>query len=335
MRMIVGILLSLIVPGLGQFVNGQRVKGSIFLLLDFLFIVVKNGWSVAPLFVLYLVALVDVIIYGIKIHRGELQVPSGRNWVIEVVLVTVVAGLLSTGVDELTKGFFANTLNLGGDLVGSDEKKKVKEEAEAYLKNKYGKDFTVNKVSYIWQTGKFSMRGRADKEASDFLVQKDKKGNFIDSYFFHVMSREAQKELEPLVQEKFPDVLNWKVTVWVEDEVEQEMAQNFPSIEKLRAETGDYKENIQINVVKKVDSSSVKEEAERLSPFFDYLNQNEIQASVQINYYDPSIKQKGIKKIDFQKRLKFDQYLTASLQANDASAFQSSQALEEGIEVYE
>ena len=34
----------------------------------------------------------------------------------------------------------------------------------------------------------------------------------------------AQKELEPLVQEKFPDVLNWKVTVWVEDEVEQEMA---------------------------------------------------------------------------------------------------------------
>ena len=50
---------------------------------------------------------------------------------------------------------------------------------------------------------------------------------------------------------------------------------------------------------------------------------------------DLLIKQKGIKKIDFQKRLKYDQYLTASLQENDASAFQSSQALEEGIEVYE
>ena len=135
MRMIVGILLSLIVPGLGQFVNGQRVKGSIFLLLDFLFIVVKNGWSVAPLFVLYLVALVDVIIYGIKIHRGELQVPSGgRNWVIEVVIWYLSRRmLLSTGEDELTKGFFAYTLNLGGDLVGLHEKKKVKEEAEGRL----------------------------------------------------------------------------------------------------------------------------------------------------------------------------------------------------------
>lgn len=335
MRFAVGIILSLIVPGLGQFVNGQRIKGSIFLLLDILFVAVKNGLSVAPLFVLYLVAIVDVIIYGVKIHRGELTTPSGRSWVIEIVLVTIVASLLSTGVDSLTKGFFANSLFLGGgDTVGTDEKQKVKKEAESYLNNKYGKNFTVNKIEYTWQTGEYTMRGHAENETSDFLVQKDGNGKFSDSYFFHVMSREAEAELKPQVEGNFPNVLNWKVTVWVEDQVEQDMAGDPPSIEELRNKTEDYKEKIRINVVKNVDSSSVKEEAERLSTFFDYLNQNKIKASVEVNYYDPSIKSKGIKKVDFQKQLRYDRYLTATLEINDVSAFQSVQEIAESIEVY-
>ncbi|EGK09853.1 hypothetical protein HMPREF9374_2768 [Desmospora sp. 8437] len=335
MRIAVGILLSLIVPGLGQFVNGQRIKGSVLLLLDLLFIIAKNGLSIAPLLILYVVALADTIIFGLRVQRGELSAPSGRNWVIEVILVTVVAGGLTMGVDELTKSYFANRLNFGGDSVDVKEKQKITAEAETYLKKKYGMDFTVNQVKYIWQTGKYTMRGRAQNEKTDFLVERDENGDFIDSYFFHLMSRDARKELEPQIKGDFPDVLNWEVTVWVEEQVEEEMAEETPSLMMLRGKTKDYKEKIRINVVKKVGESSVGEEARRLSSLFDYLNGNKIQASVQVNYYDPSIKQKGIQKIDFQKQLRYDQYLTASLEVNDVSAFQSAEAIEDAIEVYE
>ena len=71
------------------------------------------------------------------------------------------SGLGNGGIDQ-------GKVTLGGttmsDGLSKKEGQQVKQEAEKYLKDKYGKDFDVDQIKYIWQTGTYTMKGHLKGE---------------------------------------------------------------------------------------------------------------------------------------------------------------------------
>ncbi|OYD06074.1 hypothetical protein CHM34_18255 [Paludifilum halophilum] len=327
-------MLSFLVPGTGQFVNGQRWKGILFVGLDLVCIVLKNTVSTLPIILLYLVVLIDVVIVGVQMIRGKRKVPSGRSYIIEIVIAFVIAAVVTWVVDDLTKQSLSLPIGKNEGL-STEEKEKVKKEAEAYLKNKYGKEFYVDQIEYIWQTGSYSMKGHLkNDDGYDFLVKKDD-GQFIDSYFFHKLSKEGKKEIEPQIEGAFSPLMNWNTSVSVDQEVEDQFAKQSPSFQELRKQTQKYHQQIQVNVPISLTANNKTRELERAYELVSFLNQNEIRSSLEVWYYDPEIKEQGVTKIDFTQSLKYDKFLTAGLEVDDVSDIQSAEDLEQYLEIYD
>ena len=51
-----------------------------------------------------------------------------------------------------------------------------------------------------------------------------------------------------------------------------------------------------------------------------YLNQNHIRAELEIFYYDPAIKNNGIKKVDFTRRIQYEEFLTGKIEIYDVTS---------------
>src|SRR5690606_41887727 len=108
-----------------------------------------------------------------------------------------------------------------------EEKRKVKEEAEQYLKERYGEEFYVDNLRYIWQTNTWDMRGHLkNEEGWDFWVSKQK-GQFRDAYFTHRISRDAEEEIKPQIEEAFDSLINWDTAMGVADEIDDRYAKSI------------------------------------------------------------------------------------------------------------
>ncbi|MFC4075472.1 hypothetical protein [Salinithrix halophila] len=336
MRLFFAILLSLLVPGTGQFVNGQRWKGILFVGLDIICLVLKYTVSLIPMYLLYIVVLVDAVVVGIQIIRGKRETPTGKPYIVEVVVAFLIAVIVTWGVDAGAEKL--TMVSLGGvfpdNSISKQEEQKIKQEAETYLNNKYGKEFYVDQIKYTWQISTYSMRGhlRGEKD-SDFLVEKEKR-NFSDTYYLHKLSKEGREEIKPQVEGSFTSLMNWDSTVTVAEQVEEQFAGQDLSYSEIRQKTDRYQQQVQINISKSLSESNKREEMEKAYQLVDQLNQNKINASLEINYFDPSLKEeKGIDKVDFTEQLRYDDYLTAFLEVDDISQISSVQDLEEYLEL--
>lgn len=338
MRLVLAILLSLLLPGTGQFVNGQRWKGIVFIGLDLVCITLKYTVSLIPMFLLYLVVLVDVIIVGIQIIRGQREVPTGKPYMIEVLVAVMAAGVITWvvdwGMEKLTQVSMEDQA-MQGNALSKKEEQQIKQEAEQYLQDKYGKEFEVDEIKYIWQTNTYSMRGHAKGEKrSNFLVRK-KKEQYTDAYFIHKLSAEGREEIKPRVESVFSPLLNWDSTVTVAPQEEERLAGQDLTYSQLRQETENYQQQVKVNVPIRLTPSNQSTELEKAYQLIEHLNQNEIEASLQVFYYDPSIQEKeGIKEVDFTRQSRYGDYLTAFLEVDDVTEITSVQDLEDYLDIY-
>ncbi|SMO80364.1 hypothetical protein [Melghirimyces algeriensis] len=331
MRLFVAILLSLLLPGTGQFVNGQRWKGVLFVALDILFIILKYTVSLIPMYLLYIVVLVDVIIVGIQIIKGKREVPSGKRYLVEVIVATIIAVALTWAVDAGMERLTRVSLDPLDAKMSKEEKQKMKEEAEAYLKEKYGKEFYVDQIKYIRQISVYTMQGhlKNDKDSS-FVVEKEK-GKFTDGYFFYKLSVEGREEIQPHVERIFKPMMNWDSKVMVTDQVEERFAGQDITYPELRQETDGFKQKVKVNVPVALSEQNKAEEMKKVYQMVEHFNQNKIDASLKIYYYDPSLKdEKGVDQVDFTNR-KYGEYITAILEVNKAAQIRSEQDLESSV----
>jgi TM2 domain-containing membrane protein YozV len=325
LRLFIAIVLSLLIPGLGQYVNGQRWKGLAFIGLTLVGIVLENTVLVMfPYIVtlLTLVSIIDAILMGLKIRRGQREAPKGTRFVVEIIVLTVVSLLVALVVDEWTIQYIPNPFEELQNLAepSEEEKKKVKEEAEQYLKDRYGEEFYVDNLHYTWQTDRWSMRGHLkNEEGWDFYVSKQG-DQFMDTYFTHRISRDAEEEFKPIIEEAFDSLINWQTSVIAEDEVEDKYAKSIPSYQELRKETRKYRQIIRIALATSLTEKNQELELEKVFRLVSYLNQNHIRAELEIFYYDPAIKNNGIKKVDFTRRIQYEKFLTGKIEIYDVTS---------------
>ena len=209
-----------------------------------------------------------------------------------------------------------------------EEKQQVKKEAEQYLKERYGEEFYVDNLHYIWQTDRWSMRGHLkNEEGWDFWVSKSR-GQFKDAYFTHRISRDAEEEIKPQIEEAFDSLINWDTSVGVADEIKDQYAKSIPSYQELREKTKRYKQTITIALATSLTEKNQEQEFEEVYRLVSYLNQNNIRAEIEIFYYDPSIKEKGIKKVDFTRQVQYEGFLTAKIEIDDVSQVKRERDLE-------
>lgn len=336
MRLVLAILLSLLVPGTGQFVNRQRWKGILFVGLDLVCILLKYTVSLIPMYVLYVVVLVDVVVVGIQIIQGKREKPTGKPYVIEVIvaflIAVIVTWVVDWGTEELTKVTLGDTTMSEG--LSKKEEQQVKQEAEKYLKDKYGKDFEVDQIKFIWQTGTYTMKGHLKGEKnSSFLIRK-KKEEYTDAYFLHKLSDEGKEEIKPHLESAFTSLMNWDSTVTVAEQEEERFAGQNITYAELRQQTDRYQQQVKVNVPIALSASNKAAEMEKAYQLIEHLNQNGIEASLQVHYYNPSLLKKGVRKVDFTKQVQYGDYVTAYLEVDDVSQVSSSEDLETYLEIY-
>ncbi|PRX39222.1 hypothetical protein CLV97_1274 [Planifilum fimeticola] len=209
-----------------------------------------------------------------------------------------------------------------------EEKQQVKKEAEQYLKERYGEEFYVDNLHYIWQTDTWDMRGHLkNEEGWDFWVSKAR-GQFKDAYFIHRISRDAEEEIKPQIEEAFDSLINWDTSVGVPEEIEDQYAKSIPSYQELREQTKRYYQTITIALATSLTEKNQEQEFEEVYRLVSYLNQNNIRAEIEIFYYDPSIKEKGIKKVDFTRQVQYEGFLTAKIEIDDVSQVKRERDLE-------
>ena len=214
-------------------------------------------------------------------------------------------------VDRLVEDF----KNLTGPP--EEEKQEVKKKAEQYLKERYGEEFYVDDLQYIWVSDRWIMRGHLKNEKEwDFKVSEDH-GQFDDYYFTVRLSRDAEAEFRPQIEKAFDSLINWETSVSVPDEIEDRYAKSIPSYRELRQKTKRYHQTIRIALATSLTKENQEQELEEVYRLVSYLNQNDIQAELEIFYYDPSIRESGIKKVDFRDRIDYEKFLTAKIEIDD------------------
>jgi hypothetical protein len=188
------------------------------------------------------------------------------------------------------------------------------------LKDRYGEEFYVDNLHYTWQTDRWSMRGHLkNEEGWDFYVSKQG-DQFMDTYFTHRISRDAEEEFKPIIEEAFDSLINWQTSVIAEDEVEDKYAKSIPSYQELRKETRKYRQIIRIALATSLTEKNQEQELEKVFRLVSYLNQNHIRAELEIFYYDPAIKNNGIKKVDFTRRIQYEKFLTGKIEIYDVTS---------------
>ncbi|WP_460416523.1 hypothetical protein [Planifilum fimeticola] len=245
----------------------------------------------------------------------------------------IICLLLSTGCSLLTpeKSVVDKILEEMENMSepSEEEKQKVKQEAEQYLKERYGEEFYVDDLHYAWQTDRWSMRVH-DKNGWDFWVFKDD-GQFEDTYFSNRLSRDAQKEFKPIIEKTFDSLINWETSVIAEDEVEDQYAKSLPSYQELRKETQKYRQIIKIALATSLTEKKQEQEIEEVYRLVSYLNQNNIRAELDVLYYDPAIKKSGVKEVDFTRRTEYTEYSTGLIEIADVSEIKTKKDIEKNL----
>lgn len=326
-------------PGTGQLVNGQRRKGYLFVGIYVICFALSYFISPIPMYLLVVATLIDTVIVGIQIIRGDREKPKGKRYIIEPLIVLLFLGTTLSIIDysiEKKAMISLNKLLSGTNELSPKKKTELKKEAEAYLKDRYGKEFYVDKIEYIRQSPRYTMRGhlKDDEQSNGFYISKDSKGKYVDSYFSHVLADEGMKEIRPTMEQVFTSMMNWESTVTVAPTVKEKMITEKRNYLEIRQQTDRYQQQVMVNISAKLTNENAQEKMDEAYQLIEYLNQKGINASLEITYYKPSLKKKGVKKVDFTNEIQYGEYVTGYLEINDISEIQSVADVDKYLEIY-
>lgn len=320
-RLLIAIVLNLLQPGLGQFINGQWRKGTLFLVLVLIGISLQYTVSPIPIAILKIWTLADVIIVGIRTLRSKATAPTGKKFITKTAIAVAAASVLAFAVEELTVKLTSQKLNVpSGALLSDQENDALKQEAEEYLNHKYGKEFTVDRINNIQQTGEYRMKGHVRGDSGvDFKIGKDKStGVFTDQFFYEMMSAQSREEIGPVIKRLYPDHVSWSSDFTAQDGVEEQFARPMPSFKELRQKTDQYTQVIKIFVIKNISGSSQEQELKNIFQLVSFLKEQGIQASLEVNYFNEGLIGQGVREITGQTQLDYDKQLQAVLQLRRA-----------------
>lgn len=147
-----------------------------------------------------------------------------------------------------------------------------KQAFEAYLEEKYGKDFVIEDISFdFFNTRKYHAYTYA-KDAPNILAyvgQNRYTGETEDGYGFEVWSYTANEEIGPIIEKYYPNPSNYEVSLM------------FPETEPKEVMGADYKKHATVEVGVsveniRVNSANSEREVERAFFLLQALKDNEV-----------------------------------------------------------
>ncbi len=185
-----------------------------------------------------------------------------------------------------------------------------KQAFEAYLEEKYGKDFVIKDISFdFFHTRKYHAYAYAkdDPELLFYVGQNRYTGEMQDGYGYEVWSFEANKEIGPIIEEYYPNLTNYGTSL-ILPETEPKDVIRVDYKKHATVEVGVSVENVRVN------SANSDKEIERAFRFLQALKEK----GVPLHHVG----------ISYQNR-------TLQLQKDDISSINSLEDLGEHLKSYQ
>ncbi len=325
-RIILSAVFSLILPGIGQFINGQRWKGIIILFLTLLGTALKGIVTIIPLTLIYIWALIDALIVSYQIYQGNKEGPTFKAQWLEVLIALVIAVPLSFLANEFSKERVVVALPEEETKIKQDEEK-VKQEAIQYLEEKYNDEFAIKDVSYTWKTETYYMKASSKTRPEiTFSVRKTKNKPFIDTYLVSIWSEQAEEEMGSLLRPIYPKFMTYTVTARFDKDTAREVTgKEIPSYKELRKTTDKGSQTLKIFVIQNITERNKEEQIDKIFEIITYLNENNINSSLLIEFYDEKLLTTGVEEIPFSGRLEYVDSLHHVVDINEVSSIKSKE----------
>ena len=325
-RIILSAVFSLILPGIGQFINGQRWKGLIILFLTLLGTALKGIVTIIPLTLIYIWALIDALIVSYQIYQGNKEGPTFKAQWLEVLIALVIAVPLSFLANEFSKERVVVALPEEETKIKQDEEK-VKQEAIQYLEEKYNDEFAIKDVSYTWKTETYYMKASSKTRPEiTFSVRKTKNKPFIDTYLVSIWSEQAEEAMGSLLRHLYPKFLPYPVTARFDKDTAREVTgKEIPSYKELRKTTDKGSQTLKIFVIQNITERNKEEQIDKIFEIITYLNENNINSSLLIEFYDEKLLTTGVEEIPFSGRLEYVDSLHHVVDINEVSSIKSKE----------
>ncbi|MBN2909186.1 hypothetical protein JQC72_06575 [Polycladomyces sp. WAk] len=310
-KIIISVLLSAVMPGLGQLYNRQKWKAviliSAFLVLGWLNLV-NGGLLDEWILLLRIIGALDGGYVGYKIYRGigNTTFLTTEKAIFQIGLVAVIVIGLSLSAffmvrEELRQEILA-------ELQSPRDLNEVKQEAIQYLEQKYKKKFIAGHANYMPVTGQYTVRAYPeDNRQAKVLVYGYTKRDFQDTYVIGVLSLELKKKVNPIVDQIFGRENLWDSNIGIELgkdlEKKYERGKIPPLQTVLKSEPNQVTATISLSLY---DTDPGKQEEEQILRFIKELQALSIKTvTIHIEYFDPNFKEKkddsNVHPVDYRK----------------------------------
>ena len=291
-RLLVVAILSLILPGLAQIYHGQRIKGIIFYLINIAVVVLQGYVTSISFWVLYVVVLIDGIVFILKQQQLGKRKRSEKRAIVETAIATVAGKTILLTVNLL--------LYLGAHYIplyieqqrGESNMEQIEEEVLIYLKEKYQDEFSIIDTDYIPKTGWYTLRVKSKKRPDiDFLITKDADGEIVDTYTALIWGEQGEADIKSLLQSIYPERMYYSSTVWISEDTEEKLITDgeIPTLKQILALGYSYDLDLNIKLIKTITKHNIKTENENIKKIISYFKENNITGSLQIEYYSETV----------------------------------------------
>jgi len=314
---ILATVLSIVYPGIGQIYNRQKIKGFIFVLIQFI-LAVLNILALGKMNLLYnsiwVIGIIDAFVFAIinekrtKHDLDETEDAEGkkRPWVL-IVVTTVVAYLLHYGIAYMLGTALFSPPQLGMQQHAPS----IKSEVLSYLEKKYHKKFVVDQEKYIWQTGAYQLVVHpADDPKLFFPVTKDEVYGIVDGYIQRLWVKQSTEEVTPIVKSIYPEHVTIESAVAI-DEADEKKAVKLNKVltyKEYRKKNKGYVHDLRIYVIKTVNPTEEKQNLFRLITELRKRGITELRLTAQ--YFDPVLLKKRVSSVNFDTQTEYFPYQT-------------------------
>ncbi|GGE21493.1 hypothetical protein GCM10011571_24460 [Marinithermofilum abyssi] len=336
MRILLVILFTLLHPGIAQIYNGRRWKGIGLIGITFIVTAFKLSLGFIPVALLYIIGIIDAIVDAVRLNKGQIDTLEGKNIWVEVVVALIIAVPVTYMINEfVTKedGEGLTSPAPQSEQITQADQQKVQKEAIAYLKKKYKRDFTVWDVEYVWQTDKYLMKAKAKTEpdVTFSVIQSDKQ--FKDTLLGTLWSEQAKQELTPVFQKSFPQYSSFRTEIGFDPSLKNQAVQGgkIPDYKEIRQRSDDYNQHITVYVIRTLTRNNQTDEMKKVLRFINYLNKNNINATIEIRYYHESLLQNGVKQVNIDNEGDHINFLQYMFESDDVSQVKTLKDVEAGF----
>ncbi|MDR6225624.1 hypothetical protein [Desmospora profundinema] len=297
-HVIIATLLSILFSGIGQLYNGQRIKGIILIIVQLILglISLGNVWLMMLYGVIRLGAVVDALVVSLLMEKGTInrEFLKGKRAVAEIGVALVV----SYGV-QLYSAFTGTMLMIW--MPGSSEPpeplSEVRQEAKIYLKDKYGVEFGTEEPRYTAATSTYRVNAYPKTNPDlTFTVFKVGSKPFDDTYVNSSVSKQSREELQPLIDQFYPDAWIYSCNVGVNNALDDDVVVNGEVMDyaEIRKKYPDkYTQHVDIMLIRDLDDQGKQEELERAFEIIQFFQDQGIhEVTFEVSYYAESLPEK-------------------------------------------